>query len=140
MSHKDYVIANGCFDVFHAGHLMFLQYCAEVAKKNNCKFVLGLDSDDKIVHDKGGGRPILSLKERMDVISSFGLVDSFFYFDSNESLDMKIKSFQPRFLIKGQGWSHYVVGKEHAKEVIFYDKEFPISTSKIVEKIKERVL
>lgn len=67
---KTIVLAGGCFDILHVGHIRFLKKAKE---KGDVLFVL-LESD-KSCSAKGAGRPINSQKERAEVISSILPVD-----------------------------------------------------------------
>ena len=66
------VLAGGCFDVLHPGHIVFL----EKAKKAGDYLVVLLESDKKIRKLKGKGRPVHSQKERAEILSALKSVDS----------------------------------------------------------------
>ncbi len=68
---KKIVLAGGCFDIIHPGHILFL----EAAKKEGDILILLLESDESIEKRKGKGRPINSQKNRQIVVSSIGDVD-----------------------------------------------------------------
>lgn len=64
------VFATGCFDLFHAGHLSFL----EQAKALGDKLIVGVHTDEWIEESKGI-EPILPLCHRLRVISGLKCVD-----------------------------------------------------------------
>ncbi len=65
------VLVGGCFDIFHIGHLRFLQK----AKKNNLQLLVALESDATVKKLKGIKRPIHSQQERAEILSAMFLVD-----------------------------------------------------------------
>ena len=65
------VLAGGCFDVLHSGHVAFL----EAAKKEGDVLILLLESDENIKKRKGTGRPLNSMHKRITVLSSLQTVD-----------------------------------------------------------------
>jgi len=54
-----------------------------------------------------------------------------------DSLLGKIKEYNPKFLIKGQRWKGNIVGEEYA-DLIFNTDNVKISTTEIIEKIKQK--
>jgi len=64
-------LANGCFDLIHAGHIRYLKE----AKKRGDILVVALNSDSSVRRLKGRGRPILGERERAEILSSFFFVD-----------------------------------------------------------------
>lgn len=68
---KTVVLAGGCFDIIHIGHIKFL---AE-AKKLGDILVIFLESDEKVKKLKGTNRPIFTQKERAAVIAVLEPVD-----------------------------------------------------------------
>ncbi len=68
---KKVVIAGGCFDILHIGHISFL----EAAKKQGEILVVLLESDDLIRKMKGEGRPINTQEDRAAVLAALSLVD-----------------------------------------------------------------
>ena len=65
------VLANGCFDVLHAGHIRYLQS----AKAIGDVLVVGINSDDKVATLKGSGRPLLPETDRAELVAALGAVD-----------------------------------------------------------------
>lgn len=68
---KVIVLAGGCFDVLHLGHVIFL----EKAKRAGKVLVVLLESDKKITFLKGMNRPIHSQSERVKALSLLLPVD-----------------------------------------------------------------
>lgn len=65
------VLANGCFDVLHAGHVRYL----ESAKALGDVLVVGINADEQVRRLKGEGRPILTAAERAELVASLESVD-----------------------------------------------------------------
>jgi len=65
------VLANGCFDILHAGHVRYL----EGARALGDLLVVGINSDAQVAKLKGSGRPILPERERAELVASLQAVD-----------------------------------------------------------------
>src|SRR5258707_7037487 len=65
------VLANGCFDILHAGHVRYL----EGARALGDMLVVGVNSDAQVARLKGAGRPILPERERAELVASLQAVD-----------------------------------------------------------------
>ena len=83
------VLANGCFDVIHVGHVRYLQ----AAKELGDVLIVGINSDKQVALLKGAGRPIMGERERAEIVDSIGAVDFVTIFDEPtvESLLLLIK-------------------------------------------------
>ena len=56
------VLANGCFDLLHVGHVRYL----EAAKKEGDVLVVAINTDESVRRNKGEGRPLVPQDERAD--------------------------------------------------------------------------
>ena len=83
------VLANGCFDVIHVGHVRYLQGAKELGDV----LIVGINSDKQVALLKGAGRPIMGERERAEIVDSIGAVDFVTIFDEPtvESLLLIIK-------------------------------------------------
>lgn len=68
---KTIVLAGGCFDILHIGHITFL----EKAGKKGDILILMLESDKQIKKFKGENRPINSQEDRARILASLECVD-----------------------------------------------------------------
>lgn len=68
---KSIVLAGGCFDILHIGHIKFL----EKARKNGDYLFILLESDESVKKLKGDKRPINSQKDRAQILSALKFVD-----------------------------------------------------------------
>lgn len=71
--HKDQkiVVCSGCFDLTHAGHILFFEDC----KKQGDILVVVIGSDHDIRGYKTDSRPILNEQVRLKIVSSLKPVD-----------------------------------------------------------------
>jgi len=65
------VLANGCFDILHAGHIRYL----EGARALGDVLVVAVNSDEQVARLKGKCRPILPARERAELVASLQVVD-----------------------------------------------------------------
>lgn len=124
------VFTNGCFDIFHAGHLASLKF----AKNCGDKLVVGLNSDSSVSKLKPG-RPIIPEKERMEVLASCEYVDYVVLFDENTPLQL-IQKISPDVVVKGADYKEEDVVGYGLAEIKRCPLVEGISTTKIIEKIK----
>lgn len=135
-------LVSGCFDLVHIGHS---RYLIEVRKK--CGFlIVAVDSDDMIKKAKGEDRPVITEKERAEMVASFGFVDAVYIkkeqFSENDCLQISLLKPKKVFFVEeenglNKGMAEKIIEKFGENiEVIFLPKQVPLtSTSKIIEKI-----
>ena len=116
---------NGCFDLFHSGHLSTLRLAAA-----HCdKLIVGVDSDAAVRAAKGPDRPIVPASERAALIEALRMVDAVVIFDA-EDLDPLIAGIAPEVLIKGDEYiGKTIVGAEHADKIIYAPMVQGLSTT-----------
>lgn len=135
---KKVVFTNGCFDLIHAGHAVYL----DAARKLGDYLIVGVNLDDSVRRLKGKGRPVLKFKERALLLSYLIPVDLVVGFGDDTPLRL-IKKIRPDILVKGADYKiSEIVG---AKEVQSWGgkvKTIPLmrgkSTSKIVDNLLSR--
>ena len=69
---KRLVLANGCFDLLHVGHVRYLQ----AARALGDALVVGLNSDASVRRLKGPGRPVMPAVERAELLAAVSGVDA----------------------------------------------------------------
>jgi len=74
------VLANGCFDLLHAGHVRFL----EGARREGDLLVVAVNSDASERRLKGEGRPVLPAEARARVVAAIGAVDYVVVFEETD--------------------------------------------------------
>lgn len=87
------VLANGCFDPFHYGHLLHL----EEASRMGDVLVVSVTEDEFV--NKGPNRPVFPLAERMAVLEALRCVDQVIPAKDGFSA---IKSVNPDIFVKDQ--------------------------------------
>lgn len=96
-SGQSVVLATGCFDILHTGHLRFLQ----LASQQGDILVVGVNSDSSIKIIKGHHRPIMGQGERIELIAAFRCVD-FVFIHENTVADEYIMSLKPDVFVIGE--------------------------------------
>ncbi|QDV05698.1 D-beta-D-heptose 1-phosphate adenylyltransferase [Planctomycetes bacterium Poly30] len=93
-------MTNGCFDVLHVGHVRLI---AEGAALGDL-FVVALNDDASVRKNKGEGRPLVPLVERMEVIAALRGVDYVTSF-REPTAHALLESLRPDVHVKGTDWT-----------------------------------
>jgi rfaE bifunctional protein nucleotidyltransferase chain/domain len=102
------VFTNGCFDLLHAGHVALL----EAARGQGDFLVVGVNSDRSVRRLKGAGRPIVPLRERMEVLAALRPVDCVVSFDEPTPARL-VARLRPDVLVKGSDYRNKpIVGRD----------------------------
>lgn len=130
------VFTNGCFDILHAGHVRYLKQAASLGDR----LIVGMNSDLSISRLKGSNRPIVTLAERMEVMSSITCVDWVIPFNEDTPKEL-IDNILPDVLAKGGDYEvEKIVGYNTVVNNGGVVKTLPYvegcSTTSIVERIK----
>ena len=94
------VLANGCFDVLHVGHVRYL----EGAKALGDLLIVGVNSDEQTRRLKGAGRPLLPQEQRAEIISSIEAVDFVTIFDE-PTVEQLLLALRPDIHAKGTDYT-----------------------------------
>lgn len=89
------VLTQGTFDFIHIGHFLYL----EKARHNGDVLIVGVDSDEKVRERKGPERPIVSEKERVEMLTHVRHVDIVTLKPKTESKWALIKLVRPDVLV-----------------------------------------
>jgi len=117
---KRIVLANGCFDLIHVGHIRYLKE----AKAQGDVLVVALNSDSSVHRLKGEGRPILNEEERVEVISSFYFVDYITVFEE-ANVENILLTLKPHVHAKGSDYTKETVPERET--VLSYGGEIAIT-------------
>jgi rfaE bifunctional protein nucleotidyltransferase chain/domain len=94
------VLANGCFDLFHVGHIRYLAGAKELG---DC-LIVGINSDEQVRKLKGENRPFMPEAERAEIISAFKFVDYVTIFPEPTVTEL-IRAVRPDFHAKGTDYT-----------------------------------
>jgi len=128
---------NGCFDIFHSGHVDYLEKARDTA---DC-LVVGLNSNRSVRILKGNSRPVNDEKDRARVLASLQCVDFVTIFDE-ETPKVLISSILPDILVKGADWPEdRIVGADEVKQAGGKVLRIPftndVSTSKLIQRVND---
>ncbi len=105
---KRIVFTNGCFDLLHPGHVLYLAAAAALGDV----LVVGLNSDLSVRSLKGPPRPIVDERGRAIVLLGLRSVDLVSVFSEPTPLEL-IRAIRPDILVKGGDYRpEQVVGRE----------------------------
>ena len=135
---KKIVFTNGCFDILHSGHVVYLNE----AKRQGDLLFMGLNSDESIKRLKGDSRPINKEKDRKYILENLRCVDFVEVFTEDTPYNL-VKAVQPDVLVKGGDWKisdivgHDIVTAKggEVKSLIFVDG---YSTTGIISSVQGR--
>jgi|ERR1700730_9308315 rfaE bifunctional protein nucleotidyltransferase chain/domain len=94
------VLANGCFDTLHVGHVRYL----EDARREGDILVVAVNSDSSVCHLKGPGRPILPESARAELVAAIRAVDYVVLF-SEPNVETLLEFLRPDVHAKGTDYA-----------------------------------
>jgi rfaE bifunctional protein nucleotidyltransferase chain/domain len=97
---KSIALANGIFDLFHVGHLRYL----EGAKALADVLVVAVNSDASTRRNKGPGRPVVPEAERAEIVAALACVDHVVVFGSRTVVPI-IRKLRPDVHVKGTDYT-----------------------------------
>ena len=103
------VLANGCFDLLHVGHVRYLS----AARGLGDALIVGLNSDASVRRLKGPGRPVIPADERAELIGALASVDLVVVFD-DDSAEVLIARLRPDVHAKGTDYTEESVPERAA--------------------------
>ena len=132
------VLANGCFDLLHAGHVRYL----EAAKRLGDRLVVAINSDESVRALKGEGRPLMPAAERAEILASLSDVDVVIIFPEHDVAAI-IREMRPVVHAKGTDYTadrvperDVVIACGGRVEIVGDPKDH--SATEISRKLKER--
>jgi rfaE bifunctional protein nucleotidyltransferase chain/domain len=132
------VVAGGCFDLLHKGHVCML----EAARRLGDCLIVALNSDRSVRRLKGPDRPVVPEHDRAAVLRGLGCVDGVEIFDEATPL-AALERLRPDVYAKG---ADYSIGElPEAKMLARWGGQAVVvpyiagfSTSKLVEEVTRR--
>ena len=98
------VLANGCFDVLHVGHIRYLAGARELGDV----LVVGVNSDEQVARLKGAGRPVMVAAERAEIVASLESVTYVTIFDE-PTVEQLLLTLKPDVHAKGTDYTEETV-------------------------------
>jgi len=134
-SQKKLVVASGCYDVIHFGHVSNL----EAASDMGGSLLIGINSDESVKKLKGPNRPINKQEHRAKVLASLRCVSAVYVYEITKDF---LKLVKPDIWVKGSDYTLDSLNQEELKavtenggEVRFARLVEGISTTHILSKI-----
>ena len=94
------VLANGCFDLLHVGHVRYLRGAHALGGT----LIVGLNSDRQARALKGEGRPFMPENERAEIVASLKYVNFVTIFDE-PTVEELIRAIRPDIHAKGTDYT-----------------------------------
>jgi rfaE bifunctional protein nucleotidyltransferase chain/domain len=107
---KTVALANGVFDLFHVGHLRYLEGARALADV----LVVAVNSDASTRRNKGPGRPVVPEDERAEIVAGLACVDHVLVFGARTVVPV-IRKLKPDVQVKGTDYTPETIPE--AKEV-----------------------
>ena len=130
------ILTNGCFDVIHAGHVAYLREAATLGDL----LVVGVNSDEQANLQKGEGRPVYGLAERMEILAELQCVTLVTAFEE-PTAEALIRTVQPDVYVKGgdyepQEINEYALLQELGISLQILSQRPGRSSSEVFERLK----
>ncbi|MBN2410983.1 D-glycero-beta-D-manno-heptose 1-phosphate adenylyltransferase [candidate division KSB1 bacterium] len=137
VSGRKIIWTNGCYDILHAGHVIYL----EKAKSLGDVLIVGLNSDASVQKNKGPLRPVIDENQRAKLISALSCVDYVVVFDDVSPLNM-INELRPDIYVKGGDYDIDTINQEERRLVESYGGDIALlpgvegmSTTEMINRI-----
>ena len=134
------VFTNGCFDIIHKGHKIYLKAARELGDF----LIIGLNSDSSVKALKGLDRPVNDENFRAKNLLKLGYVDAVTIF-SEKTPNNLIHNLSPDLIVKGGDYKvEEVVGGDHVQsyggKVVILPYVHGYSTTNIIKQSQEKGL
>lgn len=134
--HRRIVIANGCFDILHYGHVSYLEGC----RNEGDLLIVGVNTDQAVRLLKGPSRPLNTVSQRMVVLAALMSVDYVCPIDSADVVQF-IRDMKANLWIKGGDYTPHTLNPGEVKaanevgtKVIIKQLISGVSTTNIIAK------
>ena len=129
------VTTNGCFDVFHFGHLMSLYRTSQLANK----LIVGINSDESVSRIKGPRRPVCTEYQRASIIASLPFVEQVVIFNEDTPVRF-LENVRPLIHCKGEDYRdrlqtipEYELLAQWGGRIELIPLEKDLSTTRVIE-------
>ena len=138
---KRVVWTNGCFDLFHIGHLRSLQ----MARRHGDLLIVGVNADATVRALKGPGRPIVPEAERAEILAGLECVDYVTVF-AEPTPEAAVAELRPDVCCKGSDYApphgkpipEAAVVEGYGGVVVFLPMIPGRSTSELINRVSQR--
>lgn len=135
MGQKSYIIGFTCgaFDLVHAGHVLMFKEA-----KEHCNWlVVGLQIDPS-VDRPGKNKPIMTVKERVIILSAIKYIDEIRIYTTEDDLVRLLKEVRPDVRIIGEDWrDKNYTGRDLPIRTVFNGRNHTYSTSELRRRVCE---
>lgn len=101
------IFTNGCFDVLHAGHVGYLRE----ARGLGDVLVVGVNDDEQVRTQKGEGRPVYPLADRLAVLGELQCVDYLVAFPE-PTAERLLRDVHPDVYVKGGDYAPHEINEK----------------------------
>jgi len=134
------VLANGCFDLLHAGHIWLLEWAKKLPYEYTAGYptfvIAAANCDDVVSKLKGPGRPVVPFRERLYALASLKWVDCSVGFTEENPVAL-MEAVRPHVVIKGCEYeADAIVGKDYATFALRAPMLDGVSTTSTVRKVR----
>jgi rfaE bifunctional protein nucleotidyltransferase chain/domain len=131
------VLANGCFDPLHVGHVRYLRG----ARRAGGFLVVAVNDDKSTRALKGAGRPVMPVGDRARVVSSLEMVDAVLVFGARDVTRI-LRKLHPSVHAKGTDYTPDGVPERETSaalgiETVIVGDAKSHASSDVVERIKK---
>lgn len=135
-ANKRIVLANGCFDVLHVGHVRYLAG----AKALGDVLVVAVNADEQVRKQKGEDRPLIPQDQRAEIVSALAAVDFVTIFDEPTVTELLL-ALRPDIHTKGTDYTEDTVPerdvvRSYGGRVAIVGDPKDHSSGKMIERIK----
>ena len=109
---KKLAVTNGCFDLLHLGHVVYL----EAARNQADALLIGVNGDASVRALKGEGRPFNSEADRAAVLAALQAVDGVCIFPETRAVNF-LKLAAPDIYVKGGDYTLETIDQEERRAV-----------------------
>ena len=110
---KRIVLAGGCFDILHIGHITYLE---EAKKQGDVLFVF-VENDQSIKKAKGSTRPINTQSDRTQILAHLYMVDYVIKLAETTNYDELVTKIKPAIIAATKGDPNRSHKERQAKQI-----------------------
>lgn len=130
-------LANGCFDLFHVGHIRYLAGAKNLADI----LIVGINSDEQVRKLKGEKRPFMPQAERAEIVAALKFVDYVTIFPEPTVTEL-IRAVKPDFHAKGTDYTtdsvpEREIVREYGGRVAIVGDPKDHSSTELIEKVSK---